>query len=103
MIGYLSIVYMYIHVSTDWFYLKVQLFAGILLLELKTQFVWTKCCDLYAKMVQGRQFVMFSNVHNKYRISRFEANSQKYQTLLFSIIPAKNSHLKVVYYVHRTN
>ena len=64
---------------------------------LKGQFACTKFCDLCADMVKGRQFLMFdmyvTNVC-EYKILRFLANPQKYQTL----IPAKNSHLKVSLY-----
>jgi GTP cyclohydrolase II len=51
---------------------------------------------LYAEMVQGRQILKFytTMVHIAndcgYKILRFWANPQKYQTL----VPAKNSHLK---------
>jgi hypothetical protein len=65
---------------------------------LKTHFASTKFCVLYAEMVQGRQILKFytTMVHIAndcgYKILRFWANPQKYQTL----VPAKNSHLKVI-------
>jgi hypothetical protein len=57
---------------------------------------------MYAEMVQGRQILMFYTtmvlIANDcgYKILRFWANPQKYQTL----VPAKNSHLKVYMYTH---
>jgi hypothetical protein len=65
--------------------------------RLKIHFASTKFCDLYVEMVQGRQILTFYTtmvlIANDcgYKILRFWANPQKYQTL----VPAKNSHLKV--------
>ena len=71
-------------------YLQVASYI-ILRFWLKTPFANTKICDLYAEMVQGRQTLIFHtilvNIANDYgyKISRFWANQQKYQTL----VPAK--------------
>ena len=73
--------------------MQVHFFA----IWLKTPFASTKFYDLYVEMVQDRQILMFYTtiVHIAndcgYKILRFWANPQKYQTL----VPAKNSHLKV--------
>ncbi len=80
-------------------YLKVTIICRYIFLRfwLKTRFASTKFCDLYAEMVQGRQTLMFYTtvVHIDnvcgYKILRFGANPQKYQTL----VPAKFSHVKV--------
>ena len=80
-------------------YLKVTIICRYIFLRfgLETPFASTKFCDLNAEMVQGRQILMFYTtiVHIAndcgYKILRFWANPQKYQTL----VPAKNSHLKV--------
>ena len=83
-------------------YLKVTIICRYIFLRfwLKTPFASTKFCDLYAEMVQGRQILIFYTiiVHMAndcgYKILRFWANPQTYQT----IVPAKNSHLKVCVY-----
>ena len=91
------IVFMGIWTLIATFYLKVT--VHFLRFWLKTPFASTKFCDFYTEMVQGRQILMFYttivyiHVANDcgYKILRSWANLQKYQTL----IPAKNSHLKV--------
>jgi hypothetical protein len=50
----------------------------------------TKFWDLYAIMVQGRYILMSILRIAGYKILRFWANPQKYQT-----VPTKSSHLKV--------
>ena len=81
-------------------YLKVTIICRYIFLRfwLDTPFASTKFCDLNTEMVQGRQILMFYTtiVHIAndcgYKILRFWANPQKYQTL----VPAKNIHLKVL-------
>ena len=88
----------------NYMYLKVTIIYRYIFLWfwLKTHFVSTKFCNLYAEMVQGRQTLMFytaivliANVCG-YKILRFLANPQKYQTL----VPVKISHLKVTLMLH---
>ena len=53
-------------------------------------FACTIFCDLYAKMVQGRQFaVLYITNVCEYKILCFKTKPQKYQTL----VPAKYSHI----------
>ena len=71
-------------------YLKVTIICRYIFLRfwLETPFVSTKFCDLNVEMVQGRQILMFYTtiVHIAndcgYKILRFWANPQKYQTLV---------------------
>ncbi len=90
-IAILLIFFAYLHTIP-----KVTIICKYIFLRfwLKTHFASTKFCNLYAEMVQGRQILMhyitMVLIANDcgYKIG---ANLQKYQTL----VPAKNSHLKV--------
>ena len=92
-------IYIGVHTYTQNTYLKVTIIYRYIFLRfwLKTPFASTKFCDLYAEMVQGQQILIFYTItvhianDYGYKILRFWANPQKYQT----VVPAKNSHLKV--------